>query len=89
MTMINSGYKFASMIMLVGILFVLPAHASDQANASQEKEAATRLEVDKAQNVVRIIIDGKEVAFFDKDGLNIKGDIKHTGLLKNEQPHEE
>lgn len=44
-------------------------------------DADTHLIVDTEQNVVRIMIEGREVGQFYKGGLRVVGDIEYTGSM--------
>lgn len=83
--------RFSRSIVLRTI-FVLclatPAFAQgDQTPAAPKDEvlevgdADTHLIVDTEQNIVRIMIEGREVGQFYKGGLRVVGDIEYTGSM--------
>jgi hypothetical protein len=47
-----------------------PAHAE-----------ATRIETDQKTGAIRFIVDGREVAIFERDGLHVRQDVNDGGLL--------
>lgn len=44
-------------------------------------DADTHLAVDTEKNIIRIMIEGKEVGRFDKSGFHVVGDIEFTGSM--------
>jgi len=70
------------------IYIFLPAPVLAEPSAELAPEAKPRIEsedkqtqlfVDKKNNIIRIMIEGKEVGRFDKDGLRVFGDIIYAG----------
>lgn len=45
-----------------------------------ESPKGTQLIVDSEKNLVRIIIEGKEIALIDANGLQVNGNIDYTGI---------
>lgn len=67
-------------------LFVLIAFALGLLTASlavSARSAQDRVEIqtDQVKGVVRIVIDGKAVGRFDKNGLHVNGDLGYAGVL--------
>jgi hypothetical protein len=63
------------------------AHAAGPALASTgEATQATRIETDQKTGAVRIIVDGREVARFERDGLHVRRDVDYGGLMKDTGP---
>jgi hypothetical protein len=58
---------------------VSPTLAQDQSSA----EPAHKVEIipDQEAGAVRIVIDGRDVATIDADGLHVAGNIAYTGSL--------
>lgn len=54
------------------------------AAAASETEP-TAIVVDERTHVIRVMVDGREVARFDNVGLRVNGDIGYSGKLKDEQ----
>ncbi|SFU39268.1 hypothetical protein [Nitrosospira multiformis] len=59
---------------------------TDQDTVAQIGDADTHLAVDTEKNIIRIMIEGKEVGRFDKNGLHVVGDIDYTGSLSDTSP---
>ncbi len=81
-----TGLFFSSLVFLP--LFPALAEGSKQPPATSDKETVaqigdvdTHLAVDTEHNIIRIMIEGKEVGRFDKDGLHVRGDISYGGSL--------
>jgi len=49
-------------------------------------DADTHLAVDTENNIIRIMIEGKEVGRFDKSGLHVVGNVDYTGSLTDTPP---
>lgn len=58
-----------------------PPATSDKEAVAQIGDADTHLAVDTEHNIIRIMIEGKEVGRFDKDGLHVVGNVEYTGTL--------
>jgi len=58
-----------------------PSNAPPELNSTGGEHA--RLVVDDATGSVTIIIEGREVGRFDKDGLHVVGDIDYTGSISD------
>lgn len=58
-----------------------PPATSDKETVAQIGDASTHLAVDTEHNIIRIMIEGKEVGRFDKDGLHVVGNVEYTGTL--------
>ena len=43
------------------------------------REGGTRIEVDNAGNVVRIMVDGRGAVIIDEDGAHVQGEIGNAG----------
>ena len=73
-------------IFLASILFLIsgtanaasPPAAQPQPTGQQQ---ATRIETDQKTGAVKIIVNGKEVARFDADGLHVQGPIDYQGTI--------
>lgn len=65
-----------------------PAFAAAGIAPAVDKKAADRVqfETDQKAGVVRIIIDGKEVARIDATGFYVHGDIAYTGTIADGLP---
>ncbi len=50
---------------------------------SQAKDQATGIEANPEVHVIRVLIDGSEVARFDAAGLHVQGDITYVGMIKD------
>lgn len=48
------------------------------------KPSDLRIEKDEAQKAFIFVIDGQSVAFLDKTGLHVRGDIAYGGSLADE-----
>lgn len=63
------------------------AHAAGPApSANGEAAQTTRIETDQKTGAVRIIVDGREVARFDRDGLHVRQNVDYGGLMKDTGP---
>lgn len=51
--------------------------SSDPVSAAPQ----TRIEADEKAGIVRIIVEGREVAHIDASGLHVRGDIEFGGIL--------
>ena len=49
--------------------------------ATQPQPQATRIETDQKTGAVKIIVNGKEVARFDAEGLHVQGPIDYQGTI--------
>ncbi len=93
---LDSKFKFAFFPVVLFTLVVLifssaPAIAEDGASpkaaitdtghAVEIGDSQTQLVVDKENNIIRIMIEGKEVGRFDKNGLHVVGDVNYTGTI--------
>lgn len=63
-----------------------PPATSDKETVAQIGDADTHLAVDTEKNIIRIMIEGKEVGRFDKDGLHVVGNVDYTGSLSDTAP---
>lgn len=50
------------------------------ATASAKDAGRTAIISDERAGTVRIVIEGRDVAIIDADGLHVKGDIEFTGV---------
>ena len=48
-----------------------------------DSSGSTRIEVDQDSHVIRIIIEGNEVAQFTSSGLLVPGDINYGGTIRD------
>jgi hypothetical protein len=71
---------------LITALTVFAAATALYATASAQPSALTRIgddrtyiTVDTAAGTVQIFIDGQEHAIIDKEGLNLRGDLRYSG----------
>lgn len=55
-------------------------------SAAETDGARTRLAVDEEKNIVHVIVEGREVGRFDKDGLHVEGDITYSGSISDIGP---
>jgi hypothetical protein len=67
---------FASMLLLISA----PAYAAGPAPQPTPQQA-TRIETDQKTGAIRFIVDGREVARFEHDGLHVRGNIAYTGEI--------
>ena len=58
--------------------FSLPALAQETQSLEQ-----TRVEVDQEASVVRIIVEGREVAQVTSSGLYVVGDVNYSGIIRD------
>jgi len=67
------------------ILILLFTFSVSPTAFAQESQAIapTRIEVDQDANVIRIIIEGHEVAQFTSSGLLVPGDINFGGTIRD------
>ncbi len=63
-----------------------PPATSDKETVAQIGDADTHLAVDTEKNIIRIMIEGKEVGRFDKDGLHVVGNVDYTGVISDTGP---
>ena len=74
-------------IIPVLLFFVLLSALSVAYSTAQTADtAATRIEVDEANSLIRIVIDGKEIGFIDQTGFYVHGDIAYTGVIVDGLP---
>jgi hypothetical protein len=57
--------------------------AAPQPTGQQE---ATRIETDQKTGAIRFIVDGREIARFERDGLHVRQDVDYGGLMKDTGP---
>jgi hypothetical protein len=64
------------------IIFSTFANAEPvQKAASSTAKTAPEIVIDKERGIIRFMVDGREVAVINKDGLLVKGDIAYSGGL--------
>lgn len=71
-------------LLLATILLLIsaPTHAAGPAaDATAQVTQATRIETDQKTGAIRFIVDGREVARFERDGLHVRKDVNYGGLL--------
>ncbi|PPC99404.1 MAG: hypothetical protein CTY31_10680 [Hyphomicrobium sp.] len=74
------------------IMFLLVAVSISSAAAYLVTKSAvadgktTAVIVDEANGIVRVMVEGKEVARFTSDGLDVPGDIKFGGVMTDTVP---
>ncbi len=71
-------------LIILGILVGFLVFAPVKGFAEDAKETNTdRVQIieDEDSGVLRIVIDGKEVALIDADGIHVEGDIDFTGQI--------
>ncbi len=73
---------------LIGIMVAVLLSSGLVLAQNTSEEASTRLEADQKAGIVRIIIEGKEVAQFTPKGLRVIGDITYGGVLRDAGPDE-
>ena len=76
--------KYIIPVLLFFVLFSAFSVAYTKAQATNT--AATRIEVDETNNLIRIVIDGKEIGFIDQTGFYVHGDIAYTGVIVDGLP---
>ncbi len=64
----------------MSMAFIAFIFSSYNTNA-KKNNVHTRIEVNAKDNTVDVYISGKKIAFFDKDGLQVKGNIRYTGMI--------
>ena len=69
------------------LLCAFPALAQDSPpKPAPPHDSKPEIVVDQQANVVRILIDGKEIVVIDAKGLHVKGDVDYTGMLVDTEP---
>jgi hypothetical protein len=68
---------------IVSVCISVIALAVATSHHSQAKDQATGIEANPEVHVIRVLIDGSEVARFDAAGLHVKGDITYGGIVKD------
>lgn len=76
--------KYIVPIIMFFVLFSALSVAYTKAQATNP--AATRIEIDNTNNLIRIVIDGKEIGFIDQTGFYVHGDIAYTGVIVDGLP---
>ena len=71
-----------SLFLIVLFLFSAPPASARASETGQS--SALRIEQDEERKAFIFIIDGQSVAFLDKTGLHVRGDINYGGALLNE-----
>ena len=76
--------KLLHLFSLSTCLVTFPAFAP-LAQEQKGAEPADKVEIvtDEGAGAVRIVIDGREVATIDADGLHVTGDIEYTGAVRD------
>jgi hypothetical protein len=72
----------ASMILLISGT----AHAAGPAPFLPTGQEATRIETDQKTGAIRFIVDGREVARLERDGLHVRGNVEYGGMEKDTGP---
>lgn len=69
-------------------VIALVCSAQSLALQKAKAQASPRVEIvaDETAGIARIMIDGKEVARFTADGLDVPGDIKFGGVMTDTVP---
>jgi hypothetical protein len=71
-------------IFLASMLLLISATAYAAGPTPQPTgQEATRIETHQKTGVIRFIVDGKEVARFERDGLHVRGNIAYTGEIND------
>jgi hypothetical protein len=77
--------RIVSLSLLVCVLIAASANAQESTpdKGGQESPSPRRAAVilDQESGVIRFIIDGREQAVLDADGLHVRGGIDYTGAL--------
>ena len=73
------------LFLIVFLIFTAPAQAAGPAAPLAAAEA-TRIETDQKTGAIRFIVDGREVARFERDGLHVRGDVNYSGMTKDTGP---
>jgi hypothetical protein len=68
------------------LIFTQAAHAAGPATPQPTGQEATRIQTDQKTGTVRIIVDGREVARFERDGLHVRQNVEYGGLMKDTGP---
>lgn len=58
-----------------------PSAFTDPLPGGAVRPQNTRIEIDQQADVIRIVIDGAEVARFDAGGLHVRGDVNYGGSI--------
>ena len=58
-----------------------PSAFTDLLPSGAAKSQDTRIEIDQQADVIRIVIDGAEVARFDAGGLHVREGVSYGGML--------
>lgn len=75
----------AGLLMLAVGLTIAASFALTKAQATDLPAEMPQIITDRETKTVKIIIDGREVGRFDKDGLTITGSISYSGTLTDNQ----
>jgi hypothetical protein len=70
-------------IFLASMLLMISgtAHAAGPAQAQPTAPEATRIETDQKTGAVKIIVNNREVARFNAEGLQVKDSINYGGII--------
>ncbi len=68
-------------ISLLALTATAQAAETKPAPAPAGQQPATRIETDQKAGIIRFIVNGKEVARLDANGLTVRGNIAYTGTL--------
>lgn len=74
---------------LVFLVFAVIASSASTyfiTRSAEAEEKTTAIVADKANNLVRIMIGGEEVAQFSTAGLDVRGDIRFGGVMTDTVP---
>ncbi|WP_250504715.1 hypothetical protein [Caballeronia sp. AZ7_KS35] len=80
--------RFSAVILACVLLFTAYPVQATNATPNQPNEPATKnaasapeIVIDKEHGVIRFMVDGKEVATLNKDGLLVRGNVAYSGEL--------
>jgi hypothetical protein len=71
-------------ILLFSTLLATDIGIRNSANAEEKQRAA--IITDEVNGIVRIVIDGREIARFTAEGLEVRNDIRFGGVATDEGP---
>ena len=73
--------RFIVVVSFIALAATAQAAEPRPVTASPAKQPATRIETDQKTGVIRFIVNGKEVARIDANGLHVRGNVDYTGTL--------
>lgn len=76
----------AYILSLLAICISIIAFAAAVAHRSEASDESTRIEIDQTTDMVRILLDNREVAVIDRSGLYVRGDMAYSGTITDGLP---